>query len=734
MMINDKGLYIVLISIHGLIRGRNLELGRDADTGGQTKYVVELARTLATHPAVERVDLMTRLISDPKVDPDYGEPIEEIGLNAYIVRLQCGPKRYLRKEVLWPYLYSFSDNALLHIRKVGKVPDIIHSHYADAGFVGANLSALLGVPHVHTGHSLGREKKRRLLDNGMKEDRIEKRFHMSQRIESEEIILDNASFIIASTKQEVENQYALYDNYQPQRMVVIPPGVDLKKFKPPHWRWNAPSVKKKIERFLNDPKKPMIFAVSRADARKNIPALIRAYGENRKLREIANLVVVAGTRDNILKMDKGAMEVLSDILFLMDKYDLYGSFAFPKDIESSEVPDVYRLARKSRGIFINPALTEPFGLTLLEAAASGLPIVATNDGGPRDILANCKNGLLIDPLNLEQIEHTLIDALTNNARMQYWSRNGLRGVNRHYSWPAHVEKYLKEIYRRIRKTSKKRVTLEAKKSHLPTTDRIIICEIDDTLIGDSEALRQLLPRFQNAAEHVSFGIATGRNMNSTLTALREWGIHMPDLLITNVGTEIYYGKKLAKDMKWEEHIKYRWRPDAIREALKDFPGLWLQPPKDQGAYKISYFLDMNQSPNIQEIRRHLRKKHLQVHLIYSLQAYLDILPLRASKGKAVRYFADKWGFPLDKVMVAGASGNDEEMLRGNTLAVVVGNHSPELNKLQSRPRIYFASGHHAWGILEALDYYDFLDNIRIPETGQAAEARREDEEGHRVDS
>jgi len=43
-------LYLQLFSIHGLIRGKNLELGRDADTGGQTKYVVELAKALGEQP------------------------------------------------------------------------------------------------------------------------------------------------------------------------------------------------------------------------------------------------------------------------------------------------------------------------------------------------------------------------------------------------------------------------------------------------------------------------------------------------------------------------------------------------------------------------------------------------------------------------------------------------------------------------------------------------------------
>ncbi|GLI58588.1 hypothetical protein VaNZ11_000193, partial [Volvox africanus] len=59
-------LYVVLISLHGLVRGSRMELGRDPDTGGQVKYVVELARALGRIPSVARVDLLTRLIADPK--------------------------------------------------------------------------------------------------------------------------------------------------------------------------------------------------------------------------------------------------------------------------------------------------------------------------------------------------------------------------------------------------------------------------------------------------------------------------------------------------------------------------------------------------------------------------------------------------------------------------------------------------------------------------------------------
>jgi sucrose-phosphate synthase len=93
------------------------------------------------------------------------------------------------------------------------------------------------------------------------------------------------------------------------------------------------------------------------------------------------------------------------------------------------------------------------------------------------------------------------------------------------------------------------------------------------------------------------------------------------------------------------------------------------------------------------------------------------LPWRASKGDALRYCALKWGFLINNLLVAGDSGNDVSMLRGNTRAVVVGNHSRELDRLRTHPNIYFAEGHYAWGILEGLAHYQipgFGDQLSSP--------------------
>ena len=68
------------------------------------------------------------------------------------------------------------------------------------------------------------------------------------------------------------------------------------------------------------------------------------------------------------------------------------------------------------------------------------------------------------------------------------------------------------------------------------------------------------------------------------------------------------------------------------------------------------------------------------------------------------------------MLVAGGSGADEDMMRGNTLAVVVANrHGEELSQLTDTERIYFAHKNHAAGILEAIEHYDFYGACRMPD-------------------
>jgi sucrose-phosphate synthase len=305
----------------------------------------------------------------------------------------------------------------------------------------------------------------------------------------------------------------------------------------------------------------------------------------------------------------------------------------------------------------------------------------------------------------------LFDAIGNRNRWRRWSKNGVLGAHRHFSWAGHVKKYLQEVDK-VRKKSQRKRFAASTKSKLPISDRLLVSDIDNTLIGDWEALQALLEKIRNANGQVGFGIATGRRLESALKVLKEWKVPLPEVLVTAVGTEIYYRGSSEPDPGYQLHLEYRWEPSAIRDAMQNLPGIRMQGASEQRRFKISYFMDPSKSPSVREIMRRLRKRHLHANVVFSHGMYLDVLPVRASKGSAIRYLADKWGIPVDSILVAGDSGNDEEMLSGNTLGVVVGNHSPELEVLRDRERIYFAEGQYAWGILEGIEYYDFFGSIR----------------------
>jgi sucrose-phosphate synthase len=710
----EPKLRFALLSLHGLIRSHEPELGRDPDTGGQVKYVLELGCELAKRDDVESVELFTRQIFDDRVSSDYSQVEEIVSPKFKIVRLPFGPKRYLRKEALWPYLEVFVDQAITRFRR-NCLPHLIHGHYADAGYAGAQLARLLHIPYVFTGHSLGRVKRARMLEKGGQDAAtLEKTYRFGTRNEAEEMALETASLVITSTNQEVLEQYGLYEHYQPDRMEVIPPGVDLDQFFPNGDDVGKPKILEKIEPFLKSPEKPMILAMARLDDRKNFETLVKVYGESQALRDKANLVLILGKREDARTLPPGQRRVLLNVLTLIDVYDLYGNIAYPKTHEPQDVPELYRWAAKGRGIFVNPALTEPFGLTLLEAAASGLPVVATHDGGPSDILGNCKNGILVDPLDQPAMEHALLRMLTEPEQWDEWAKNGIEGVKGHYAWKTHVDRYLRDVHEIVNSAEVPAVLDRRAPRRLPEFDRLIISDLDNTLDGDPEALNDFVELLQGQGRHVGFGIATGRRLEDVIAWLDEKKLPRPDVIVASVGTELYYGKGLIPDTAWRAQISVHWKPEEVRRVMDTVPGAVAQGPHEQTEFKVSYRIDPQKSPSVQAIRRMLREAGLRVNVILSLGIFLDIIPIRGGSDLSIRHLAYRWGFSPEQLLVAGDSGNDEGMLKGRTLGVVVGNYSKELEKLRRLPRIYFAKGRHARGILEGIEYYNFLGHIRIP--------------------
>ena len=721
--------YIQMFSIHGLLRSENLELGRDADTGGQIKYVIELATSLSRRKDVGQVDLFTRLIGDRRVSSDYGNPVEIVNDKLRIIRIQCGGRKYMRKEMLWPHLDEYIDKTIKFCKRENKIPDIIHGHYPDGGFVAMQLASIFGLPLVYTGHSLGRSKLNKLLNGGLTETEINKKFKILHRIETEEKILTNADVVVTSTRHEIEKQYGLYRNKPIPQYMVIPPGIDIDKFYPYYHdileegensenaRFAQASMLIELNRFFLHPDKPIILALCRPDKRKNISGLIQAYGEDLQLQAMANLAVFAGIRKDIDTMEENERDVLTGMLLMMDKYDLYGKMAIPKkhDFEY-EVPALYRIAAEKRGVFINPALTEPFGITLLEASASGIPIVATNDGGPNDIIRNCQNGILVNPTDTSAIAAALRKIITDGQLWERYSKNGILNVRKHYTWDNHAGVYMDKVKKLIKaekgsdmNTMKPTSTIGRR---LLKLDHFLITDIDNTLIDqDNSRLQELLDILDRHRERIGFGVATGRTIGSARTILERHNVPAPDFIISSVGSEIYYGSVQSPEQGWSTHIAAQWQRDKIKRLLEDFEFLNYQEESAQREFKISYYMQPGKD-RIALIHSRLLHHKCRYNLIYSHDEFLDILPFRASKGKAIRYLSYKWEIPLKNLLVCGDSGNDEEMLRGEPCAVIVGNYSHELAALKSSRNVYFAQSPCAGGIIEGLQHFRFIETSK----------------------
>jgi sucrose-phosphate synthase len=718
-----SGYYLQLFSPHGLIRYQNPEIGRDRDTGGQVKYVLELVEALSENEHVRKVDLFTRRIADKRISSAYSAPVEKINDKARIVRISCGGSSYRKKENLWDYLDEFTDKTIRFIEQEDDYPDIVHGHYADGNYIAQQLAKIYGIPFFATGHSMGRNKKRMLLNQGLTEEKLNNTYKIDYRINVEESVIRNADYVIASTGHEIETQYKDYEAIKEARVVVIPPGVNTKVFFP-YYRVNMPSFKmsleqeqalnrlnQEIERFLFNPAKPLIVSIGRADKRKNFEALIRAFGEDKELQAMANLAIFAGVRKDITKMPEEEQETLTNLLLLLDKYDLYGKMAIPKKNEPQhEVPEIYRIAAWRKGVFVNATPGENFGLTLIESAASGLPVIASPSGGPKEILHHCRNGLLVNVEEPGAISAAIKKIITDRSLWQRYSENGVIGADKIYSWRTHTDQYLSladEAIAEKRLASVPDVDIAYGKK-LAGVDQFLISDIDGTLVDreNTTGLIELKKWITDNNHKVAFGLASGRNKELVKKAVEDYQFPQPDILICSAGSEIYYTSKFAPDTGWENHISYQWKRSDIEKTLTSFPKLELQEDMAQRDFKLSYYVDEDfNEEDLNAIYKLLYDQKLRAKLLLTENRFLDVLPFRASKGNAIRFLSNKWKTPLENFMTAGNSGNDIDMLMGRVKGIVVANYSPEMNSLKKLKDIYFAKHDLSKGVLEGVRYY-----------------------------
>ncbi len=423
------------------------------DFGGQLVYVKEVSLALA-ELGVE-VDIVTRRIRDPKW-PEFSGDIDHydgFADNPRILRIPCGGDAFLPKEALWPHLAEFIDN-LIELY-AGDLPEFTTAHYADGGYCAALMQNKTGLGFTFTGHSLGAQKMDKLGVNAENAAQMEKTFRFSKRIHAERLSMERASTIITSTRQERMEQYShpLYagavDVNDDARFAVIPPGVNTKVFTTEEQPRDQVVKKELLGRAAANPQ-PYIIVSSRLDHKKNIAGVVNAYVSNNALQQRARLaIVIRGVDDpykQVSTLPQSEQEVLRPILKTIEVAQLNNNVDFLNLKSQQELAGAYRILAQRGSIFALTSFYEPFGLAPIEAAACGLAVVATKNGGPSEIFLG-EAGVLVDPANTQDIARGLAEALEQH---EDYAERGRRRVAEKYTWRATAAGYLEVMERGIK--------------------------------------------------------------------------------------------------------------------------------------------------------------------------------------------------------------------------------------------------------------------------------------------
>jgi len=432
------------------------------DFGGQLVYVKEVALALAA--LGHQVDIITRQVVDPNW-PEFASPLDAYpGVEGVrIVRLPCGPEGFLQKEHLWPYLgKDWVPNILAFYQNEGSLPETFNAHYADGGLVAALLSRQTNRPFTFTAHSLGAQKMDKLEVNKGNIATINYQYHFSERILAERVSMNHASRVITSTRQELGEQYG-HRVYQgainpadAARFAVIPPGVNQQIFSPVSSDLDdqiAHRIELALARDLPPERRklPLVLASSRLVRKKNLIGLVKAFALSPELQAVANLAIAVRNLNDPLRqyhsLSHSEAAIMDGVMAVVNAFGLRGcltAFAINHQIELAAT---YRVIAQRRSVFALTSLYEPFGLTPLEAMSCGLPVVATQHGGPSESLREGERefGVLVDPAKPDDIARGLLQLLESTQRWGHFQQVGLERVLEKYTWERTAQGYLQVI-------------------------------------------------------------------------------------------------------------------------------------------------------------------------------------------------------------------------------------------------------------------------------------------------
>lgn len=484
---------VVIFSPHGYFGQANV-LGLP-DTGGQVVYILDQVRALETEMLVRlkrqgldvtpRILIVTRLIPDAK-GTTCNQRLERVSgtENTHILRVPFRTEKgILRKWIsrfeVWPYLETFAEDAAGEIAaELQGVPDFIIGNYSDGNLVASLLAHKMGVTQCTIAHAL---EKTKYPDSDLYWKNFDEKYHFSCQFTADIIAMNKADFIITSTYQEIAGTKNTVGQYESHTAFTLPglyrvvhgidvfdpkfnivsPGADMCIYFPYYEKQKRlTALHSSIEEMIYNPEqnehhigtlsdrsKPIIFSMARLDRVKNISGLVECYSKNAKLRELVNLVIVGGYNDVKKSSDREEISEIEKIHDLMKTYNLDGQFRWiSAQMNRARNGELYRYIADTKGAFVQPALYEAFGLTVVEGMTSGLPVFATCHGGPAEIIEHGISGFHIDPYHPDHAANLMADFFEkckeDPSQWKKISDAGLQRIQERYTWKIYSERLM----------------------------------------------------------------------------------------------------------------------------------------------------------------------------------------------------------------------------------------------------------------------------------------------------
>ncbi|KAL3845063.1 hypothetical protein ACJIZ3_002466 [Penstemon smallii] len=501
---------VVLFSVHGYF-GQSDVLGLP-DTGGQVVYVLDQVVALEEELLLRikqqglnlkpQILVVTRLIPDAK-GTKCNQELEPVmnTKHSHILRIPFRTengilRQWVSRFDIYPYLEKFTQEATKKIIEVmeGK-PDLIVGNYTDGNLVASLMASKLDTTLGTIAHAL---EKTKYEDSDIKWKELDSKYHFSCQFTADLIAMNTADFIITSTYQEIAGSKDRPGQYESHSAFTLPglyrtvsginvfdpkfniasPGADQTVYFPytekqKRFTTFRPAIEEllfsKVDNdehigYLEDRKKPIIFSMARFDIVKNMTGLTEWYGKNKRLRNLVNLVIVGGFFDPSKSKDREEAAEIKKMHMLIEKYQLKGQIRWiAAQTDRRRNSELYRSIADTKGAFVQPALYEAFGLTVIEAMNCGLPTFATNQGGPAEIILDGISGFHIDPNNGDESSDKIADFFDKcKEDNEYWNRisvQGLQRINECYTWKIYANKVLNmgciySFWRRLYKSEK----------------------------------------------------------------------------------------------------------------------------------------------------------------------------------------------------------------------------------------------------------------------------------------